>query len=75
MHDGTSPPRPWMSCGAPTQLARRQRRRRALYPYAEGKPGSGFRHFETIEELRLALLDFAAWYNTHWLMATGHLLR
>jgi transposase InsO family protein len=27
------------------------------------------RHFETIEELRLALLDFAAWYNTHWLVA------
>ena len=31
------------------------------------------RHFETIEELRLALLDFAAWYNTHWLVARhGH---
>ncbi|HYN38621.1 MAG TPA: SDR family NAD(P)-dependent oxidoreductase, partial [Rhodospirillales bacterium] len=30
-------------------------------------------HFETIEELRLALLDFAAWYNTHWLVARhGH---
>ena len=27
------------------------------------------RHFETIEELRLALLDFAAWYNSHWLVA------
>src|SRR5512141_2874465 len=27
------------------------------------------RHFATIEELRLALLDFAAWYNTHWLVA------
>jgi transposase InsO family protein len=27
------------------------------------------RHFKTIEELRLALLDFAAWYNTHWLVA------
>lgn len=27
------------------------------------------RHFETIEELRLALLDFAAWYNTNWLVA------
>ena len=27
------------------------------------------RHFETIEELRLALLDFATWYNTHWLVA------
>lgn len=24
--------------------------------------------FETIEELRLALLEFAAWYNTHWLV-------
>ena len=31
------------------------------------------RHFETIEDLRLALLDFAAWYNTHWLVARhGH---
>ena len=31
------------------------------------------RHCETIEELRLALLDFAAWYNTHWLVARhGH---
>ena len=31
------------------------------------------RHFETIEELRLALLNFAAWYNTHWLVARhGH---
>src|SRR5512140_2665965 len=31
------------------------------------------RHFETIEELRLALLEFAAWYNTHWLVARhGH---
>lgn len=31
------------------------------------------RHFETIEELRLALLDFADWYNTHWLVARhGH---
>ena len=31
------------------------------------------RHFATIEELRLALLDFAAWYNTHWLVARhGH---
>jgi transposase InsO family protein len=27
------------------------------------------RYFETIEELRLALLEFAAWYNTHWLVA------
>lgn len=27
------------------------------------------RHFETVEELRLALLDFAAWYNTNWLVA------
>ena len=27
----------------------------------------------TIEELRLALLDLAAWYNTHWLVARhGH---
>ena len=25
--------------------------------------------FETIEELRLALLEFADWYNTHWLVA------
>jgi hypothetical protein len=31
------------------------------------------RHFETVEELRLALLDFAAWDNTHWLVARhGH---
>src|SRR5512147_1049865 len=31
------------------------------------------RHFETVEELRLALLDFATWYNTHWLVARhGH---
>jgi transposase InsO family protein len=31
------------------------------------------RYFETIEELRLALLEFAAWYNTHWLVARhGH---
>ena len=29
--------------------------------------------FETIEDLRLALLEFAAWYNTHWLVARhGH---
>jgi transposase InsO family protein len=27
------------------------------------------RQFETIEALRLALLEFAAWYNTHWLVA------
>jgi transposase InsO family protein len=27
------------------------------------------RHFETIEALRLALLEFAAWYNSHWLVA------
>ena len=25
--------------------------------------------FHTIEELRVALLEFAAWYNTHWLVA------
>ena len=25
--------------------------------------------FETIEELRLALIEFADWYNTHWLVA------
>ncbi len=24
---------------------------------------------ETIEELRLALIDFAQWYNTQWLVA------
>lgn len=31
------------------------------------------RTFETIEELRLALLEFAAWYNSHWLVARhGH---
>lgn len=31
------------------------------------------RSFETIEELRLALLEFAEWYNTHWLVARhGH---
>ena len=29
--------------------------------------------FETIEELRLALLEFADCYNTHWLLARhGH---
>ena len=34
---------------------------------------SWVRYFETIEELRLALLEFAAWYNTHWLVARhGH---
>jgi transposase InsO family protein len=27
------------------------------------------RQFETIEALRLALLEFAAWYNTQWLVA------
>ena len=27
------------------------------------------RHFETIEELRLALLEFAHQYNTQWLVA------
>ena len=27
------------------------------------------RQFETVEDLRLALLEFAAWYNTHWLVA------
>lgn len=31
------------------------------------------RTFDTVEELRLALLEFAAWYNTHWLVARhGH---
>ena len=25
--------------------------------------------FETIKELRLALIEFADWYNTHWLVA------
>ena len=31
------------------------------------------RSFQTIEALRQALLDFAAWYNTHWLVARhGH---
>ena len=25
--------------------------------------------FQTIEDLRLALLEFADWYNTHWLVA------
>ena len=27
------------------------------------------RDFETIEELRLALIDFARWYNNYWLVA------
>jgi len=27
------------------------------------------RTFETIEELRLALINFAQWYNTQWLVA------
>jgi putative transposase len=27
------------------------------------------RSFQTIEELRLALIEFADWYNTHWLVA------
>ena len=27
------------------------------------------RTFETIEELRLALIEFAQWYNTQWLVA------
>jgi putative transposase len=27
------------------------------------------RYFQTIEELRLALIEFADWYNTHWLVA------
>jgi hypothetical protein len=27
------------------------------------------RDFETIEELRLALIDFARWYNDNWLVA------
>lgn len=27
------------------------------------------RRFQTIENLRLALLEFAEWYNTHWLVA------
>jgi hypothetical protein len=27
------------------------------------------RRFQTIENLRLALLEFADWYNTHWLVA------
>ena len=27
------------------------------------------RYFQTIEELRLALLEFTDWYNTHWLVA------
>lgn len=26
-------------------------------------------HFETIEELRMALLEFVASYNTHWVVA------
>jgi putative transposase len=27
------------------------------------------RYFQTIEELRLALIEFVDWYNTHWLVA------
>jgi len=27
------------------------------------------RYFQTIEELRLALIEFADWYNSHWLVA------
>ena len=31
------------------------------------------RRFETLEDLRLALLEFADWYNSHWLVARhGH---
>jgi hypothetical protein len=26
-------------------------------------------HFDTAEELRLELIEFADWYNTHWLVA------
>ena len=45
----------------------------ASIPYAEGKLLVDLANFETIEELRLALLAFAAWYNTHWLVARhGH---
>ena len=32
------------------------------------------RIFETIEELRLDLIEFAQWYNTQWLVARhGHM--
>ena len=56
--------------------AQGQRRRRALRPCTDGKPL--VRHFETIEELRLAFCSISPpGTPTGWspAMATGHLLR
>ena len=47
--------------------ARRQRRRGALHPHAEGE-SLWVRRFETIEELRLALLEFKQTYNEQWML-------
>ena len=44
--------------------ARRQRRRGALHPHA----GESVVGFETIEELRLALLEFKRTYNEQWML-------
>ena len=46
--------------------ARGQRRRRAFIRTLKENL-LWVRHFETIEALRLALLEFADWYNSHWL--------
>ena len=45
-----------------------QRRRRALHPNLEGEPAV-VRTFDTIEELRAALVEFATRYNETWLVA------
>ena len=59
----------WASAGALPgdcrHSASRPRRPSCASPRATAWPSVG--------ELRLALLDFAAWYNTHWLVARhGH---
>ena len=40
-----------------------------LHPNLEGEPILGAKTFETIEELRAALVEFATHYNETWLVA------
>ena len=59
-------PRPRKLAGLRAR-ARRQRLRRALHPGAEGEP-LWVRRFDTVEELRLALLAFKQTYNQSWII-------
>ena len=48
--------------------ARRERRRGALHPHAEGGMCCGCEASRTIEALRLALLEFKRTYNEQWML-------